>query len=438
MRFRALALVLALAGCGDDGGAGADAGVADAMTGPDAGPQANWERGIAATTLTVDVSTMQGTAIITLEPSDRPGASFEVGDLTITAVRDRPDSLLATLRDGSVLHVDVPAADAPVDIVIDYGYAIHGGFEGVSAAGYTLTWPYFCGNVFPCHSDPADGMTFALTVTGAGDQVAVYPDLIATEAPSYMLAWAVGDYALIELGTTADGTAIEVWHLPGGEQNALDGTEYLVAAFEWLETTIGPYAFGERAGSVAAPWGFGAYGGMEHHPLWHVGTGAMAGDTVHAHEAAHGWFGNGIRIACWEDFVLSEGTVSYLAARSLRAAAGDAFAESIWDGYAQRLAGVASEIAWPQGCNELDIIEDGLFTSAPYMKGAHFFRALEHRIGQGALDMALAAFYADHVGRAARFQDLLDTIAAETGYDPTACAVAWLRGTSIPSSDTCE
>lgn len=434
-----LGLGLGLAGCGDDGGAGADAGGADAASGSDGGVPSNWERGIAATSLTIDVATMEATAIITLEPSDRPGASFEVGDLTVIAVRDRPDSLLPSLRDGSVLHVDVPAADAPVEIVIDYAYAIHGGFEGVAAGGFTLTWPYFCGNVFPCHSDPDDGLTFALSITGTtAGEVAVYPEVIAAEAPSYMLAWAIGDYSLIELGTTADGTAIEVWHLPGGEAAAVNGTEHLVAAFEWLETTIGAYAFGDRAGSVAAPWGFGAYGGMEHHPLWHVGTAAMAGDEVHAHEAAHGWFGNGIRIACWEDFVLSEGTVSYLAARSLGDAAGEAFADGIWAGYAERLAGVTAENAWPEGCNQIDVIEDGLFTSAPYMKGAHFFLALENKVGRAALDSALAAFYEEYGGRAARFQDLLDTVAAETGYDPTACAVAWLRGTDVPASDTCQ
>ena len=49
-----------------------------------------------------------------------------------------------------------------------------------------------------------------------------------------------------------------------------------------------------------------------------------------AHEAAHGWFGNGVRLRCWEDFVLSEGTASYLAARVLEEVAGPAVSEPIW------------------------------------------------------------------------------------------------------------
>ena len=48
----------------------------------------------------------------------------------------------------------------------------------------------------------------------------------------------------------------------------------------------------------------------------------MNDEVTHAHEAAHGWFGDGIRLACWEDFVLSEGTVSYLSAHVLGQVAG--------------------------------------------------------------------------------------------------------------------
>ena len=49
---------------------------------------------------------------------------------------------------------------------------------------------------------------------------------------------------------------------------------------------------------------------MEHHPFVHIGSVAIGDEETNVHESAHGWFGDGIRIACWEDFVLSEGTVS--------------------------------------------------------------------------------------------------------------------------------
>jgi aminopeptidase N len=71
------------------------------------------------------------------------------------------------------------------------------------------------------------------------------------------------------------------------------------------------------------------------------------------------------------------------------------------------------------------------------MKGAFFYRALAGRVGADALDTALAAFYRDHRGHAAGMQDLLDTVEEETGYDPTACATAWLRSATVPASDVC-
>ena len=84
-------------------------------------------------------------------------------------------------------------------------------------------------------------------------------------------------------------------------------------------------------------WGEGFYGGMEHHPYWHVASDAMDNEETHAHEAAHGWFGDGIRLRCLEDFVLSEGTVSYLAARSVGQIVGAEAEAKIWDGYRTEL-----------------------------------------------------------------------------------------------------
>ena len=241
------------------------------------------------------------------------------------------------------------------------------------------------------------------------------------------------------LGTTAAGTEVGYYYLPGEQQTAAVGTQNMVAIFEWLETTLGPYPFGGRVASVSVDWGAGGFGGMEHHPLWHVARAAMGDQSTHAHEAAHGWFGNGIRIACWEDFVLSEGTVSYLAARSIEASVSEEAAQAVWDGYSQRLANVVSLVAWPEGCGDIDIIEDGLFSSAPYMKGAFFFRALAASIGKDTLDAVLGSFFMTHRGQAATMQMLLDAVALDTGFDATICADEWLRATSLPTvQDTCD
>jgi aminopeptidase N len=398
-------------------------------------------RDIISTELDVSIATLTATATITLAGSDSAAASFEAQGLTIYDVRNDVGPLEWTHVDGR-LDVGVSPSSDPHAMIIDYGFALQSEFNGLLQSGSTLIWPYHCGNLFPCKSDPSDGMTYALNVFDQPvGQSVVFPESIPGEAPSYVLAWAAGDYSEMSVGTTAAGTEVLAWYLPGGEDNATLGTSYLVDAFDYFEKTLGPYAFGNRVGGIAVQWGPGALGGMEHHPYWHVAEGSMGLPDVHVHEAAHGWYGDGIRIACWEDFVLSEGVVSYLTARAIEEVAGPSASDTVWMNYQFRLSnamlGSSLKIAWPDSCGAVDIIEDKLFSSIPYMKGAFFFRALEQRIGVASLMAVLAHFYAENVGKAAGFQDLLDMIASDTNYDPTTCATEWLRQEPVPTATVC-
>jgi aminopeptidase N len=399
-------------------------------------PTQNPGRGISDTKLAFDVTAKTATASITLEPSTMPGASFEIGDLAIDSVKlagaDVPFN--AHIR----MDLALPASETPVTVDVAYHYKAHEGFAGASASGFTFIWPYFCGNLFPCHSGPSDGTTFTLDVTGVpAGKTAVFPPAIPAEAPSYQIAWSIDDYTELPLGTTTAGTQVSVWYRAGELANAQAGGAHLVAAFDWLEKTIGPYRFGNKVGTVSVAWPRGAFGGMEHHPRWHISSGSLNSEETHVHEASHGWFGDGIRLQCWEDFVLSEGTVSYLAGRALEVVAPTVGAD-VWSRYATQLAGIdpASKV-WPQGCNTIDILKDQLFTNAPYMRGAFFYRALADKIGAAKVDQILAAFYTAHAGKPATMQDMLQTIQTVGGYDATACAATWLTSTAQPSPGPC-
>lgn len=400
---------------------------------------ANRARDILETSLDIDASSRRGVASILLQASDSPGASFEVGGLTIRGVRHAAEAVPWTVQDGW-LHVDMPASEETLSVAIEYGFNLQSEFRGLSSAGFTFTWPYWCGNVFPCHSDPANGVRFSLNVTG-GRNTLVFPAEIPSDAPSYMLAWADADYTRVNLGRTAAGTRVSVWHVPGGAAAATAGSEFLLQAFDWLEQNLGPYRFGSDVGSLSAPWMEDAVGGMEHHPYWHIAPATMDDPATHIHEAAHGWFGNGVRIRCWEDFVLSEGTASYLAARILSEVGAPSLAENLWTRYELNLQRALARgnppVAWLRSCGEVDIIQDRLFSSVPYTKGAFFYRAIEERVGRALLDAALAAFYERWAGRAAGMQDMLDILEEVTGYDPTRCANAWLLGAAVPAVDDC-
>ncbi len=419
----ALAVILVAAACGDDGGSQPDAGLA---------PTANLAREILDTQLAFDVTGLTGTATILFAPSDTPGASLEVGDLMIDSV-----SVPHAVTD-KVMTLALPASAAETSVDVTFHYLHHANFDGVSSKGYSLLWPYHCGNLFPCHSDPSDGTTFSLAVTGVpSGSTAVYPTMVS-EAPSYQIAFSVDTYTEVSLGTTTAGTQLVVWHRPTNAADAMTGSTNLVAAFDWFEKNIGPYRFGNKAGTVDANWGRGGLGGMEHHPFWHIGSESLDDQETHVHEAAHGWYGGGIRIQCWEDFVLSEGTTTYLAARALDVVA-PSVGTAVWTGYTSELNGIQGAAkVWPQSCGAIDIIEDDLFSNAPYIRGAFFYRGVAQKLGDPVLlDQVLAAFYAEHAGKAATMQQMLDKIEAMTGYDPTTCADMWLRSTTKPTPGPC-
>jgi hypothetical protein len=418
---------LGLLGCSDDGLLAESSDITSAK------PTENWNRDILETSLAFDLEAHRGTATIQLAGGTRRGASFDVRGLTIEQVRNAtgPVPFLVT---GDRLDLGI-AAHAPAELVIDYGFTERTKLQGALKTGTTFLWPYYCGNLFPCKPEPAEGQRFELSLTGVPEgERAIYPEVIPGDAPSYMLAWAIGDYTQTKLGTTSAGTKVSVFWLPGEKALATKGTAHLVKAFDWFEKTYGKYLFGTDVGSVSANWGPGAFGGMEHHPYWHVSQDSIGDEETHVHEAAHGWFGDGVRLRCWEDLALSEGTTSYVTARAIEAVAGKQAGDTVWADYQARLDDVVKtedRLAWPDSCGKIDVLHD-LWNEVPYMKGAFFYRAVEQAVGRKAIDRALRRFYQERRGKAASWPDMLATIEAETGFDPEELAQGWLRSLGTP------
>ena len=419
-----------------------DSGSLDVVVVPDAGPVApdldpsTFDEGVLHTGLILDLSTLEGTA--TLRAMRGSAGSWRTDGLEVTSVSVDAVDADWSVADG-ILSVKTPDGPEPAVIVVNYTFSLvaKGSFMGAMESGSTLLWPEYCSNLFPCQPHPADGSTFSLEVLGAPEgQIAVYPAEILADVPPYTLAFAVGDYTWTPLGTTAQGTKVGFWATPNGFPNAQKGTANLVAIFQWFEETLGPYTLGEVVGPVEVDWGSLAYGGIEHHPLWHVSTPALGDAAVHAHETAHGWFGTGTRLECWEDLVLSEGTSDYLAARAIEVAVNQEAADKVWKRYTTELKALIdygyNAVAWPSGtCNQINVLED-LFSQIPYKKGARFYRAVAEEIGAEALDEVLGMFYTMHHNQAARMQDLLDLIASDTGFDPEPLAGVWLRTLELP------
>lgn len=417
-----------LVACGGDGGGAAP---------PPAEPRTDWSRAVTHSHLDLDLATLTGRAVVTAADADSGGLSLAADGLSVDGVRWRGGPLPYRVVDGR-LDIGMPDTDGATDITIAYGFATSDALDGWNAAaGHSFLWPDFCANLYPCRPDPADGQTFSMEVSGgAPDETVIHPASIPTPAPGYVPAIVRGDYTRLDLDTTDAGTRVSVWYLPGQAEDALAGTAHLPAVMQFYETRYGPYPYGDAVGSVSVAWGGNAIGGMEHHPFWHVAAASLSDPAVHAHEAAHGWYGNGVRMACWEDFVLSEGTASYMAARALGAQGVD-----LWPEYACSLRRICTDdarntVARPDGCNDIAILDHPIWSRVPYMKGAWFLREVAAVVGAEPLDDALADFHAARVGSAARMADLVDALAARF---PSEAAVirqradGWLHQRACPA-----
>jgi hypothetical protein len=418
-----LVLCLALASCTDAPTASIDKPAAP-VTSAQALTHKQLRGDILSVELHFDLSQMSAHGVYRVQ-TDGTHIDLEVDGLDVTDTRDingAPASTVTKLSSHAILTLDaLPGTNA---FTIDHRFTDdtqNGMQRGLSLSRQnTLLWPDGCSALYPCHSDPEDGIMFSLDVVGLPPgAMGLYGRQVNAQAPSYMLAFAYGDYTAYDAGTTSSGTQIRgyVNKHRATPPNYAAHLQDLRAQFDWLERTIGAYTFGDEVGSIVVPNGFG---GMEHHPVWYVED--IESD---AHEAGHGWFGNGVRIRCWEDLVLSEGVTEYLAIRVRRALAGMNY------GYQNHLASAdgpkphpGSNKAWYPDTCDVRSAYDALDTV--YSQGSGFMMELATLHGEAALDGVISEFYMQHKGTAARFQDFLDFVAQRSSVDVNALAAKWL------------
>ena len=151
-------------------------------------------------------------------------------------------------------------------------------------------------------------------------KIAVYPTTIAAEAPSYQIAWAIDAYTQLDRRHDHRGHA-DLGVVPRATElatAATQGTAHLVAAFDWLETDARAVSLRHRRrlglGRLAAPARSAAWSTTRSGTSARPRSRARRPTSTRPRTAGSA---TASASQCWEDFVLSEGTVSYLAARAL-------------------------------------------------------------------------------------------------------------------------
>lgn len=391
------------------------------------------------------VGTFVATAPLRTLTLDFEGARVESADVD--------DAPVTPSRDGGTLSLplprEVPAGEVfrarvRVSGPVAQGAAIdrsdlraYGGLMALRPNGVgrpiflTLDWPSKTRRWLPVRDHPRDGAMVAVraefprayTVLSNGARESV-TDTAAGRAWSFACFTPMPVYDLhvvayegwSEASATATRTQAPLSFYSYEPHAAAAAVAYAdsAAAMDYFIDHFGPFRW-EAARWIEEPI---FPGGMEHataiamdESLFDPARAASAREVA-AHELAHHWAGNLVRVARWNDLWLSEGVTDYLAARFLSERDGS---PAVWRTFfrqamTQELRGAVAQRALRPPDPEGDPID--LLDAITYKRGALTLRMIEQRVGAAALDRFLRGWFDRYGGTAVTTRDLRDAMRA--------------------------
>ncbi len=253
-----------------------------------------------------------------------------------------------------------------------------------------------------------------------------------TEAiPSYLVAYAVGPFEIVDAGKSASGTPHRIITLRGRAAEAAYAAEIMPRITTELERWFGmPHPFPKLDSiSIPATVGFGA---MENPGLVTYretllllprDAGAVSKArlmNIATHEIAHQWFGNLVTPVWWDDIWLNESFATWLPEKVV------AVLEPTWrrpeDALSQRDQALALDVLASVRrvrqpiASENDIAN--AFDRISYSKGASVLRLWEARLGRDRFAAGVRAYLTKHArgnATAADFLAALDAAAPDAG-----------------------
>jgi alanyl aminopeptidase len=298
---------------------------------------------------------------------------------------------------------------------------------------FTMFEPTGARRVFPCLDEPDDKVPWQLTLDVRRDFVAASNTPIARETvldarrkrvafaptrplPSYLVAFAVGPFDVVDAGAAGSGVPIRILAQHGARAQVAWAAATLPRVLDLVEDFVGvPYPYG-KLDVVLAPQGGAWWGAMENAGLITAVTlVATQTDTAEhrrwwvetmAHELAHHYFGDLVTPAWWDDVWLNEGFATWAAAKVA------ARFEPRWHGELPRYGRGAARVRAPQmDTHDRDRLQ-------PYMdghRGADVLRMLEAFVGDDAFLAGVRAFLAAHADGNATTADLVVALDAASG-----------------------
>ncbi|MEW5852753.1 MAG: M1 family aminopeptidase [Myxococcota bacterium] len=400
-----------------------------------------------------DTPAFPARAVVTLEKKASGKAILEVDPerLDISKVQVGGKDVPFEVK-GTRLVVDAPGAKEldirytvkPQDVTPQNAASAYGLIrDKFSGRMWTLTWPYNTGALFPSNSAPADGSTSRVTVRVAdGHQAVATGHQEGTsfhthkEAPAYAIAmYTAKDFEHGHAGHSHGGVAVSGYGV-GNSVAASTRNAYRNTARESLDfysQWLGEFEYGKTLKLVEVS---GGLGGMEHTAavaiMMNAARDPKYSRETAAHEVAHHWFGDNLRIKTWGDFWMSEGFTNYATYRFFRHSEGEKRFHELMDNARDEVRSALADnphaLAAPA---HVDVNE--IFDSIPYEMGPWILRMLEVKLGTEKFDGLLRAWYQDHRHSAVSTEQFIAFVKDRTGSDLTKFFAQWNHITAVPS-----
>ncbi|HEY1550249.1 MAG TPA: M1 family aminopeptidase, partial [Kofleriaceae bacterium] len=293
--------------------------------------------------------------------------------------------------------------------------------------------------VFPCVDEPDRKTPWQLTLdvpkalvavsntpitgTTAVDDSHVRVEFAQTPPlPSYLVAFAVGTWEVVDAGkaksglpiriVTPRGTSDKVQALAAAEPKIMDFLEgWFAIPFPYpkLDIVVLPSRGGgamENAGMITTDARIVMYA----HPSARDRYRMV---SVIGHETAHQWFGDLVTAAWWDDIWLNESFATWAEDKILAAFDPSWPSEVNYKRMVLHLDTLASARKIRQPIeSEGDI--DNAFDAITYPKGGLVLRMVEHQIGEDKFQQAIRTYLAAHANGNAKAADLFDALSNVT------------------------
>ncbi len=329
---------------------------------------------------------------------------------------------------------------------------------------YTVFQPVDARRVFPCFDEPEYKVPWRLSLRVRAEDVALANSAVESQGapladgmkvvtfaetkplPSYLIAFVVGPFDVVDGGTFGRGRTPLRFIVPQGRREelgyALKVTPRLVTALEDYFDMA--YPFGKLDVAVVPRY----RGTLEHPGLVAIGQPLAlipakeetrqrqqwyASITIH--ELAHYWFGDYVTMAWWDDLWLNESSATWIEAKLLHKLepSWKEPEERLWE-HLQALSTDALASSHPirQPITTRTDFESAFDNTITYFKGAAVLGMFEHWLGEETFQRGIRRFMREHAWGTATAADLLSALSAESGRDVATALSTFLDQAGAP------